>query len=548
MPKLQLSLRGKDYAFLRAVANGWDINLSAPDAYTAVPQLVSAMSQPETIRIAFGRLPEEARAAIEDLLAHEGRVAWGQFTRDHGELRQMGASKRDRERPDLSPASPVELLWYRGMIAKAFFDLPPEPQEFAYIPDELVETFSELCRVEPFKWGRPATPGEQDYVVLVTDAIIDYATDYLAANRIEMEMNSWDNFRVHWPEGMEAFIRGLLYADYLLDELYNPDPEKVRDFLMSPRGETLGELAKAWMRSQTINELKLLPSIEVDEGIDNNPFGTRKAVLDLLSHVPNDTWWNIQSFIQGVHEREPDFQRPGGNYQSWYIKDRETNVILSGFEDWFDVDGALLYYFITGPMHWLGYFDLSSNRSDGEPIAFRFSSWAQGLWGGAGPEELENHESKITVGHAGLIQVPVSAPRWLRYQIARFTDWHKVDGRGEHLVYHFRVTPKSLRRANTQGLKPSQLVKLLQAHVAEPPPQGFEQAVENWEQGGTQALIQTAKLLRFSDAAALQKLKESEAAHLIHEELNDTTVLVNAHDAPELVRMLTEMGILVNEE
>lgn len=548
MPKLKLSLRGKDYAFLRAVANGWDIDLTAPDAYTAVPQLVDAMCQPGNIRTAFGRLPDAARSAIEDLLAHEGRVAWGQFTRDHGELRQMGASKRARERPELNPVSPVELLWYRGMIAKAFFDLPPEPQEFAYIPDELIETFSELCRIEPFEWGRPATPGEQDYPLLVNDAIIDYATDYLAAHRIEMEMNAWSNFRSHWPEGMEAFLRGLLYADYLLDELYNPDPEKIKGFLMSTRGAALGELAKAWLRSQTINELKLLPSIEVDEDIDNNPFGTRKAVLDLLSHVPQGQWWNIQSFIEAVHERQPDFQRPGGNYRAWHIKDRETSVILSGFEDWHEVDGALLYYFITGPMHWLGYFDLSSNSPDGKPLAFRHSSWAQGLWGGAGPKELVNNEGKITVGHAGMIQVPVDAPRWLRYQIARFTDWHKVDGSGERLVYQFRVTPKSLRRANTQGLKPSQLVKLLQLHVEEPPPQGFEQAVENWEKGGTQALIQSAKLLRFSDPQALVKLKQSDAAHLIHEELNDTTVLVNASDAPELVKMLTEMGILVNEE
>ena len=548
MPKLNLSLRGKEYTFLRAVANGWDIDLQTQDAQSTVPHLVEAMQEPENIRKAFHRLPQDAQTVIQTLLEHEGRIAWGQFTRQYGELRQMGAGKFDRERPDRNPASPVEVLWYRGMIHKAFFDLPPEPQEFAYIPDELIETFSELCSVTPIEWGRAAEPDECAYPKLANDEIINYATDYLAANRTGIDMNSWAHFREHWPPEMEPFIRDLLYADYLLDKLLEPSPDKVRDFLMSTRGAALGELARAWMRSKSINELKLLPSIIVDDDVENNPHGTRQAVLDLLKNIPGGRWWNLESFIQAVHDREPDFQRPGGSYKSWYIKDRETNTVLSGFMDWDEVDGALLHFLITGPMHWLGYFDLASNSPDGKPTAFRYSRWSEKLMAGESPEGLQNNDSKISVGHAGIIHVPVLAPRWLRYQIARFCEWQKIEGEGQHLIYQFRVSPNSLSRANTQSLKPAQLLKLLQMHAESPPPQGFEQAMENWEKGGTQAVLQSTKLLRFSEPEMLQTMKKSDAAHFIREQLNDTTIVVSKHNIPELIKQLTKLGILVSEE
>ncbi len=51
----------------------------------------------------------------------------------------MGAGKRDREHPHLKPASTSEVLFYRALIARAFFDTDKGPQEFAYIPDDLFE-------------------------------------------------------------------------------------------------------------------------------------------------------------------------------------------------------------------------------------------------------------------------------------------------------------------------------------------------------------------------------------------------------------------------
>ena len=64
------------------------------------------------------------------------------FTRKYGDIREAGAGKRDREKLYLQPASAAEILFYRGLLARAFFDTKKGPQEFAYIPDDLLSLIS----------------------------------------------------------------------------------------------------------------------------------------------------------------------------------------------------------------------------------------------------------------------------------------------------------------------------------------------------------------------------------------------------------------------
>ena len=548
MPKLNQCLQGNDLAFLRMVANSWNIELTAPDAVTAIPILIEEMRKPEKIRLAFQTLPEEARAAIHALLEHEARISWAQLTRQHGELRAMGPGKRDRERPDLSPASAVEMLWYRCMIGKAFFNLPPEAQEFAYIPEELIETFSSLCNIAPVHWGRPATSEESAFPIPANDHIVDQSCDMLAALRVGFEMNQWKHFRNNWPRGLMPFLRELLYAAYLLDDQRQPVSEKMRDFLTHSRGEALGLLAKYWMRSKSLNELKFLETLNIEENIENTPHGTRQIILEILRQIPEDQWWNITSFVEAMHDREPDFQRPGGNYDSWYIRDKETDTLLHGFTSWYEVDGALLRYLITGPMHWLGFFDLASADEGDEPTAFRYSSWAPALWSEHGPEMMAEEDQKLNVRMDATITMPLLTPRWLRYQIARFCEWVELTGENHKQTYHFHATPRSLKRAVSQGLKANQFITLLERWSSSPLPEGFAHALENWEQSGTQVTLQPAMLVCFKNPEVLVALKKSDASRLILESLNDHTIRIHPNAENEITETLVKMGYLVHRE
>ena len=84
------------------------------------------------------------------------------FVRKYGELRRMGAARRDRERPDLQ----TRLGGGSAVVPRtdwARFPEPApgsEPQEYAYIPDDLLPLLPALRADTPPPLGRPATPNE----------------------------------------------------------------------------------------------------------------------------------------------------------------------------------------------------------------------------------------------------------------------------------------------------------------------------------------------------------------------------------------------------
>jgi hypothetical protein len=138
MPNLSESLQGRDLGQLRIIAELWGIELDNQDILSATIQLNTGLLNPKSVSEMITSLPKEAKSALEDLMQNAGRLPWAQFTRTYGEVREMGAAKRDRERPYEQPISVTEVLWYRAFVTRAFFDTHAGPVEFAYIPDDLL--------------------------------------------------------------------------------------------------------------------------------------------------------------------------------------------------------------------------------------------------------------------------------------------------------------------------------------------------------------------------------------------------------------------------
>lgn len=536
MPDLQHTLQGHDLGFLKMVAAAWGHELNAPDAYTALPQLVQTLLDRAHVADLLETLPGEAHAALDELLEHEGRLSWAIFTRRFGAVRVMGSARRDRERPDLKPASPAEMLWYRALIGRAFFNDPPEPQEYAYIPDDLLELVQPSTGRDPAPLGRKATAAERANPLPVNDRILDHACTLLAAMRLGLPLDELP--AAGWNIPPRALI-DLLRAARLLDENDQPCAGATKNFLEAPRGQALAMLAAAWMASPLFNELRLLPGLAMEGEWSNDPLLARRFVLDLLSHIPQDAWWNLASFVNAVRERHPDFQRPAGDYDSWFIRQESSGQFLRGFSAWDDVDGALLRYLITGPLFWLGLLELSTPAAGGEPAAFRFSPWAAALWHGAAPDGLPVENAGLRVLSDGRVTALPLSPRSLRYQIARFCQWEgERDGE-----YRYRITPASLERARQQGLKPAQLLALLRRHApAVPPP--LAQAIDRWEQQGVQVAIRPAVLLRVGSPDILVALRKSHAARFLAEPLSPTVVLIHAGSEEKVLLALAELGYL----
>lgn len=551
MPDLFHSLLRQDIGHLRIIAELWGLELNSSKAEGAMEELCASLLDPNLLAELIDSLPSEADSALNSLVNAGGRIPWATFTRKYGDIREAGAGKRDREKLYLNPSSATEILFYRGLIARAFFDTEKGPQEFAYIPDDLLSLLkreekkveggrkTEAVAVASEPLGRPASPGEKGREIPADDSILDDAATLLAALRMGMSLDSASvqaNIQKQAP-GLHALL-----ASAKLIRKNTIQADAVKAFLESPRADALKMLQSAWMESESFNELKLTPGIVCEGEWMNQPLETREFLLNLLGDIPEGKWWSINAFVREVKLKYPDFQRPAGDYDSWFIKRASDGQYLRGFTHWEEVDGALIKYFITDILHWLGQVDLSVAEGAAEATSFRTSSLAGG--------KVES--GKIAVTSSGRISVPRDAPRVVRYQISRFCEWEDVGRVAKHIetkdyVYRYRVTTNSLTHAKEQGLNAGQLLALLVKHTGNKVPPSLVKALKRWEVNGTEARVQTQVILKVSRPEVLEEMRKSKAARFLGEALSPTMVIVKSGAIQKVMEAMAELGLLVED-
>jgi hypothetical protein len=532
MPDLFHSLLKQDIGHLRVVAELWGLDLKSAEADAAREELSVALLEPGLLTEIIDSLSPEADAAITALVNSGGRIPWPTFTRKYGEIREAGAGKRDREKLYLNPASITEILYYRGLLARAFFDTKKGPQEFGYIPDDLLtlldreESESQEASEEsesPEPLGRAASPGEKGQEVAANDLILDDATTLLAALRLGIEPPE-----TRIPTNV---LQGFLQSANLIKGNV-PQPEPVKAFLEAPRAEALEMLQNAWIESDSFNELCLMPTIVCEGEWRNQPQESREFLLNLVDAIPEGKWWSLNAFVRDIKQKYADFQRPAGDYDSWFIKRASDGQYLRGFASWDQVDGALVRYFITQILHWLGQVDLCIAEGAAEPTSFQISRLQSQITAG------ENQ--KIHVSSQGVISIPRFAPRVVRYQISRFCDWEAV----REDVYRYRISTNSLTKAREQGLKVEHLLALLSRHADAGVPPSIVKALKRWEVNGTEARVQTQVILKVSKPEVLEEMRKSRAAKFLGETLSPTTVVVKGGAIQKVMEALSELGLL----
>ncbi len=530
------SLNGQDLGFLKIIANAWGIEIKAPDAFTARTQLAMEMDNTEIIKEIYEVLPEKVRQAFDTLLDNEGKIPWAKFARDFGEIQVMGSARRDRERPDLNPLTPTEYLWYKAFIGRAFLSTDTEPQEFAYIPEEIFSCLEPVHIQKKQIPGRSATSKETQTIFPASDRILDDICTLLASIRNGFSLDSLHDY----CDIPVEFLNKLLIDINLISEKGILDPDQVRLFLESSREKSLLILVNHWNEDKQLNEMELIPDFIIEGVLDRNHLKARQFLVDQISLIPAGQWWNLESFVSYVYQINPDFQRPAGNYDTWYIKKAETEEYLRGFEHWDAIDGAFIRFILTGPLFWLGLVDLASSSSDGEILAFKCSNWCADLLSNQPPEGIKQEDVKLLIDSYGKIVIPLRFSRTIRYQISRFCDWNGKSKDG----YTFQISPVSLQRAKDQGLKISHFLKIVQSVIPHPFPPKLKTALENWENHGTLAHFTHAILLHVADPEAINQLQTTSVKKFIQAVLNPNTVAVLPTGLEQVRKALIEMGYL----
>ncbi len=542
MPDLAISLHKHDLGHLRIVAEICGLELESNDAGAAAQELADCLLEPILAGEVIESLAKEARAALEFLVSRDGRVPWAEFARQFGQVREMGAARRDRDKPHLQPQSPAETLFYRGLLDRAFFESGKSLQEFAYIPDDLLVLATETLKspgpvikaraavpqkntdpTEPM--GRPASPGEHGEEEPADDRLLDDVTTLLAAFRMGIDPPA--------TQVPQAVVEALLRAAGLIQDR-TPRPEPIKEFLEAPPLEAMQMLMKGWLESETIDELRLVPGLACEGEWTGQPAVTREFLLNLLEALPKGKWWSLPAFIRSVKEHYPDFQRPAGDYDSWFIKRVSDGTYLRGFAHWDQVDGALIHFFITGILHWLGMADLAKARESESLAAFRLTSLTEG----------PAAKGRLSASSDGMISVPHGFPRAVRYQVSRFGEWEAEKAES----YRYRLTPASLKRAGGQGLKVEHLLALLAKHAEGGTPPVLVKALKSWEAHGTEARLQNQVILRVSRPEILEELRKSKAARFLGESLGPTAVVVKGGAQARVLAALTGMGLLAENE
>ena len=348
-------------------------------------------------------------------------------------------------------------------------------------------------------------------------------------------------FLVH-PDSGGLLLTLLRDLNVLIPAPLRPDPAKARDLLAAPPAAVEGTLLQAWRRT-TANDLASVPGLTAPKGKwPNDPLVSRDALLAVLKQWPAQDWFSLEGLVASVRERHPTFLRPGGDFDSWYLQEAASGRFLRGVKDWEMVEGALLRWAITGPLHWLGAVDLGAGEEGSRPTHFRFR---RGLGEGSSPtqdQETSREPSPTRISPDGRVLLPTGSSLTQRYQVARFAEWVGHDSSG----YRYRITPRALAAAASQGLDALRVAAVLETACRRPIPAQLRRAIERWSVRGAEAALETTTILRVQQPSTLRQLRSHPSTgRFLEEILGPTVARIRSRDVEALLTAAARRGLLI---
>jgi hypothetical protein len=237
-----------------------------------------------------------------------------------------------------------------------------------------------------------------------------------------------------------------------------------------------------------------------------------------------------------VKSVRPDFQRPDGDYEGWYVRDTATGAYLTGFTSWERVEGALLSDLLTGVLHWLG--AVAVGASEAGPVCRLTESGAR-LLGLAEPENEAPPVLPITIRPDLRAEVPAPPNLYTRFQLERFADLEIDD------PCRYRLTVGALGRALVRGLRVEQVLAFLQQASEQRVPGNVTVQLRLWAGRFDSVELEEMALLRVKSERVLKELSMlPETRALIEQVLTPTSALVRRKDLPHLRHELQALGYL----
>ncbi len=562
MKSLRQSLIDYEVGLLQAIADCRAITLTSIDKTEIIDQLVEAMLSPAAMAIALGDLSPEQNQALQFLLASGGQVENARFTRQFGPVRLMGSARLERERPWEAPINPAEGLWYRGFIYKSF---QVSGQELVYLPVDMLPLISpdtpqeqppQTARIErapiPTQITESGNRLRENFfsllVYLQTHPVkLNSKSDLSPKERQNLTNCLLPSFLPQIPQTDELdFLLHLGSRAELLNESHGrlrPNRETARNWLQAGAAEQALLLQNSWRADPTWNDLWHVPQlVPQPTGWENSPLRARSKILGYLENVSAGEWLSLDSFVAFIKQTDPDFQRPNGDYETWYIQDPQGKSLM-GFKHWEQVEGALIRYLITHILPFLSVVDLGGSADSS--TAFRLTSSGEAFLAGRAEQIAPpKRPPYLRVDDKFQVRVPFQASLYDRFQLARFAELAQRES--NRTMY--RISQASISKALRNGVTHEQITAFLTRATNNQIPLKVVEALHNWGTRYGTVKLENAVLIRLQDGRLIAELqKHPTLGPLLGEVLGPTTILVPQKNAADVRRALRELGYLSDE-
>lgn len=546
MKSLYLSLIDYTLEQLKAIAEVRAVTVDALNLAEAAAQLTEALLAPASVAIVLSDLDSEEHAALLMLLNHGGAVELPRFVREYGPVRPMGQARLIREKPWRQPVNPAEKLWYKGLIFKGFQMTDQGSVEVIYIPSDLMPLL-ELSPPAPSTPPLPTLPiAPQDDPAVIRRGHLRETVFTVLVHLQTHVVRSQDELTSLVSSPAEvAFLLHVMETGKLITTApgrLRPNRVPARQWLQAPPEAQLFQLQQAWRTSHTWNDLWHVPGlVPQPTGWENSPLRTRARILDKLAQLDRETWVTVADFVTYIKNSDPDFQRPNGDYQSWYIQDQDGTYLM-GFENWDKVEGALLRYWLAQILPALDVVELGAPAEDASPTCFRVTTAGGAFLDGTAQPASTEAPAFLRANANFYVSVPKSASLYDRFQLARFAE---LDRREERQVI-YRITQESVNRALRNGVTAEQITTFLNRATNNQTPLNVAETLLTWGGRYGTAKLEQVMVLRLADAGMADELKQhNNIGPLLGEQIGPVAFLIPAEHAAEIRRLLTDLGYLL---
>ncbi len=437
--------------------------------------LATELSSPDSVQSVLEEIQNEypqAQTALQTLAKFQGAQPEAQFTRAYGMLEVMGDEQLKAKEPWHNPRTLTELLYYYGLIGRGFEGAGAKAHRIIYIPSDILDQIP--LPSEDVSEGDihiPYAPAPSCREVLVsTDEFLNDVGSAIGclvgaplllegkdlaqpdAERLQERLLAPPDtplLRVRWAlllhvlNRLQLFKREKQKNDQRFVAL---NRNRANDFLGQTRHVQRRRIWDAWRDSPDWSDLERLPDLELHnrERWQHNSLATRSAFLDFCRNLQPTRWYALPDLVALLKEHMPDFQRPDGNYDDWYIRHRKADRFVRGFKDWDLVEGELARFYLLGPMIWLGALKVAEQGHKTMLSLTRDGAVWQGADLASAREEVQ---PRFVVQKDFSIVAPLGLPLRQRMNIEQVAYWQRSSTQ-----YEYRINQRSLSQAFARGV------------------------------------------------------------------------------------------------